>query len=437
MPSGLRAQNVLQELVMPGPLVQGHAKLERECSSCHEPFSRQSQSRLCLACHKEIAADRSARKGLHGRAPDASAQDCRHCHTDHKGRDADIVLLDRDLFDHALTDFALNGAHRTVACDGCHAQKAKLRDAPRRCVDCHRADEPHNGRLGTACDTCHSESAWQPPKPFDHNKTKFPLTGAHKDVACATCHIGEAYKNIGTTCVTCHRIQDVHESRYGTKCDSCHEPTRWQTVRFNHDRDTKYPLRGQHARVKCDACHTGDLYRDKLATTCISCHQKNDVHKGGLGRDCEQCHTESGWRHKITFDHDLTKFPLVGRHKRVACAQCHLSPTYKDTPSACVSCHKDDHHQGRLGPDCGLCHSANGWAQWRFDHNRQTRYPLTGAHKGLQCEACHARKHVTKIVLPTDCYSCHSRDDIHQGSFGRSCERCHTTSSFKQGGNVR
>ena len=58
--SAARSQNLFEQLVTPGPLVSGHAKLEKDCSNCHEPFSRRSQTRLCLACHKDIAADRQS-----------------------------------------------------------------------------------------------------------------------------------------------------------------------------------------------------------------------------------------------------------------------------------------------------------------------------------------------------------------------------------------
>jgi hypothetical protein len=81
-----RSQNLFEKLVITGPVIEGHAKLEKDCSNCHEPFSRKSQTRLCLACHKEIAADRQTTKRFHGRQPDAAKQECTHCHTDHKGR---------------------------------------------------------------------------------------------------------------------------------------------------------------------------------------------------------------------------------------------------------------------------------------------------------------------------------------------------------------
>src|SRR3974390_3849008 len=121
-----QSQNVIEKLVTPGPLVEGHAKLEKDCSQCHVPFSRQSQSNLCLACHKEIAANRQAPRGYHGRQTDAAKQECKYCPSDHKGRDADIIQFDRETFNHNVTDFQLKGAHASVTCGKCHAPAAKF-----------------------------------------------------------------------------------------------------------------------------------------------------------------------------------------------------------------------------------------------------------------------------------------------------------------------
>jgi Cytochrome c7 and related cytochrome c len=432
--SGAHSQNLFEKLVLPGPLVEGHARFENDCGKCHEPFTRKSQTNLCLACHKDIAADRSAGQKLHGRRVDAAKQDCSHCHGDHLGRGADIVQFDKETFNHAVTNFVLRDAHVSVACGGCHAASAKFRSAPGQCVDCHKAADPHKGRLGERCDKCHDEVAWRHVKPFDHGATRFSLHEAHRAVSCSACHGGERYSGIGTACVSCHQIQDAHAGRYGAKCESCHAESKWTVVRFNHDKDTRYPLRGSHATVKCDSCHTGDLYRDKLATTCISCHRKDDRHKGQLGGKCEQCHSEVAWRRTTPFDHELTRFPLIGKHAAVACEGCHRSPDFKSTPLNCAGCHRDKHHEGRLGTNCGLCHNSVAWKKWRFDHDAQTKYPLTGAHRGLNCDACHVTRNVSSVVAPTDCYSCHRQDDAHQGSFGRACERCHSTISFKQVG---
>lgn len=427
-----RAQSLFEKLVIPGPLIEGHAKLEKDCMSCHEPFSRQSQSRLCLACHKEVASDRKQRQGFHGMHAVASTKDCRQCHTEHKGREFDIVQLDRETFDHAKTDFVLNGAHAGSTCTACHKPGVKFRAAPSRCIDCHKANDPHKGRLGETCNSCHGEKDWRTVKPFDHAKTKFALGGAHQQVACATCHAGEHYKGLATTCVSCHRIQDKHAGRNGESCETCHKPDKWTSIQFNHDRATRFPLRGKHAQAKCETCHKGDLYRDKLATACVSCHKQDDAHKGSLGSRCESCHKETGWRTKVSFDHDVTRFPLLGKHAVVPCEECHAGADFKAAPRACAACHKDTHHDGRLTPRCEQCHNPNGWSRWRFDHAAQTRYPLSGAHLGLQCHACHTTKAAQKVSAPTTCVSCHRQDDAHSGSFGPACEQCHVTSSFKQ-----
>jgi len=423
-------QTVLERMIMPGPLALSHAKYEGDCAKCHRPFSRQSQTSLCLDCHTEISADRSAERGFHGRQVEAAKQECNRCHTDHKGRQADIVSLDRETFDHDDTNYQLVDAHRSVTCVQCHLSTVAFRKAPSRCIDCHRQIDPHRGALGEVCDTCHSVSAWHQTRTFDHTKTKFPLEGAHRDVGCATCHVGQVYKDISHTCVSCHRLQDVHAQRYGNACETCHDQTRFKPAHFDHDK-TKYPLRGAHAKVACDACHIGFIYRDKLNTTCVSCHRRNDPHQGQLGQRCQTCHDDVDWQKKILFDHDLTRFPLIGLHASVLCEECHRNLTFKNTPILCERCHQDSHHQGRLSARCATCHTPNGWARWQFDHTRQANYALTGAHAKLACETCHATRNPPTLRLATDCYSCHRRADAHSGSFGRSCERCHGTSNWR------
>ena len=432
MLGGANAQSWFERLVMPGELVESHAKLEGECSNCHAPFSKGSQRQFCLNCHEYVAGDVSEKRGFHGRRPEVGAQECNHCHTDHKGRGADIVLLDEETFDHSSTDFALRGAHQGVTCGQCHEANKPFRSAATTCVYCHEKVEPHHGRLGRDCATCHAETAWSNTKAFDHSKTKFPLKGAHEKVTCQACHVGEVYKGLPTVCADCHRIQDVHGGRYGDKCETCHASSKWTEIRFDHDRDTKFALAGKHVKVKCDSCHPGDLYRDKLATACIACHRKNDPHQGQLGKACDNCHSPKGWRGEVVFDHDITRFPLIGLHVLVPCEGCHVSAAYRDASIKCADCHaRDDYHEGRLGSACARCHNPNGWQRWVFDHNRQSDYPLDGAHAGLDCHACHTKAKAASLEISQDCVACHAGDDKHKGQFGRQCESCHITDNFK------
>lgn len=64
-----------------------------------------------------------------------------------------------------------------------------------------------------------------------------------------------------------------------------------KTERFDHSR-TIFPLVGNHTRVDCAKCHTKTL--EGTPTTCISCHKKDDVHRGRRP-DCARCHTPKDW----------------------------------------------------------------------------------------------------------------------------------------------
>lgn len=499
LPATTGASN-LETLIMPGKVIAGHAKWESSCEKCHEAFSKTMQNRLCFDCHKKVAADIKEKKGFHGRIHNINQSACKVCHTDHKGRDADIVHLDTDTFDHRQTDFTLEGAHRGLACSSCHKKGDKHREAPSACNDCHHDNDPHKGRLGKACEKCHSVKAWKTNR-FDHDKTKFPLHGKHKEATCNSCHPNERYKNLARECVACHRINDVHAGRYSEKCGKCHNEKKWKDVIFDHDKDTKYKLNGVHRTIRCDTCHTGKLYGVKLGTgcfdchkhddkhvgrygrkcedchatrdwqhtvfnhdkdtkfalkgahkdvtcqdchrgdiekdkgrnTCFACHQGDDVHKGKEGKKCERCHNERRWDKRVLFDHDMTRFPLIGLHAAVPCEECHLNTSYKLAAFACDTCHKkDDVHKRTLGNGCALCHNPNGWRVWRFDHDTQTDYKLDGAHKKVLCHACHREPAKDKIRLAKTCGACHQGDDVHNGGFGLQCERCHTTESFKQ-----
>jgi hypothetical protein len=225
----------------------------------------------------------------------------------------------------------------------------------------------------------------------------------------------------------------VHQGTLGKKCAACHVTADWKKVVFKHNKVTRFPLKKRHNKLACRTCHMGpDPKKEKLGTACFTCHQKDDVHKGQEGKLCNGCHNEAGWGAEVFFDHDLTRFPLIGLHATASCEECHLTRKYRNTVLECIGCHKPkDVHEGRLGIDCKLCHNPNGWAFWRFDHDRQTDYRLDGAHLGLDCRACHRKVAEREINLPTACFSCHRKDDVHRRSFGTRCERCHTTDSFK------
>ena len=487
-----------ETLLMPGKLTNAHAKYEEQCSLCHDRSDRKRQTRLCLDCHKDIAADARDHHGMHGHLPGIGESQCSACHSEHLGRDADIVKFSREQFNHERTDYPLKGRHADLTCTSCHAAGQRYRDVPRDCLGCHKQEEPHEGRLGRDCAGCHGVGAWRDIT-YDHDATAFPLRDRHAQLACAACHFGNRYRGTPGECVSCHepddvhrrergtrcadchtthswknskfdharetgyallgvhdriacndchrsgnlkdklprecfgchRAQDSHAGRLGQDCGSCHGNDKWRPATFDHTRDTKWPLAGRHQQVPCHNCHTAEVAVQKLPSGCVGCHRANDVHGGKLGQDCSQCHTPAGWRSSVSFDHDLTSYPLVGLHVAVPCEQCHVTRQYRDVGHECIDCHAtDDVHKGGLGKDCGRCHSPNGWKVWEFDHGKETGFALAGAHGKLACAACH-RGAPGEVKLKRDCLSCHEKDDVHLGQYGRLCDRCHTTISFK------
>lgn len=290
----------------------------------------------------------------------------------------------------------------------------------------------HHGDRGPKCADCHTPKGWKNSK-FDHKKeTGFALLGVHDHIACNDCHrSGNLKDKIPKECVGCHQGQDAHAGRLGKDCGDCHGNEKWQPSSFDHTHDTQWPLVGKHQKVACHACHTASRATQKLPGDCFGCHRPQDVHAGRLGKRCDDCHTPEGWRSSVTFDHDLTKFPLVGLHVAVPCEQCHATRQYRDVGHECIDCHQpDDVHRGDLGKDCGRCHTPNAWRLWEFDHGKETRFALTGAHAKLACEACH-RRPPDEVKLKQDCLSCHEKDDVHLGQYGRQCDRCHSTVTFK------
>lgn len=426
------AANVLEKLMMPGELSAAHAKLEENCANCHETMNEKAQSGLCLDCHKPIKQDFAVNRGYHGKDPVVRKSECVSCHVEHRGRDRNIVPLQPVLFKHDLTEFPLVGKHALADCAGCHKTGSKFREAKHACFDCHKESDVHRAQLGNDCSNCHTPEGWTVKiAAFDHSKTKFPLKGKHAEQPCVSCHVGEVYKNLPSGCNDCHAIQDVHAGRFGPSCSDCHSMESWKTAKFDHGKQTRFPLAGAHAKAQCSDCHGSDI-KAKISMACIDCHKAQDVHAGKLGKDCSDCHDSVAWADNVRFDHGLTDYPLVGLHQVAACEGCHESKQYKGVKTACIGCHAaDDAHAGRFANACGSCHSPVGWQKVSFNHGRDTHFPLTGAHARLGCYDCHVQKNVADASLPTACISCHRKNDVHRGRFGSDCARCHSTATFK------
>ncbi|HEX5718516.1 MAG TPA: cytochrome c3 family protein [Thermoanaerobaculia bacterium] len=370
------------------PLQGAHAK--QACQSCHRPPKKTflGLSPTCRSCHEDEHRGQFAQKA------------CVSCHTTAAWKP--LVKLDHSVF-------PLTGLHQKVACASCHPGGQFKGIQHQSCSSCHK--DPHQGRFGATCQQCHSTTGWKTTG-FDHSRTGFPLTGQHKTVACASCHkSGKLTKLAHQRCTDCHK--DPHQGRLGTSCQQCHSTTGWNGAKVDHDR-TRFPLRGAHQKVSCQSCHTsGRSLRFAKFQACADCHK--NVHAGQIASSaCESCHTLAGFSPStFTMDrHQKTGFPLQGAHLAVPCISCHKKNAsgvvrFNWESTECQACHGDPHKGQLVQAGCQSCHSVQGWARVTFDHDRQSRFKLEGAHARLPCAKCHGKNPVRFKPLPITCEGCH------------------------------
>jgi len=231
-------------------------------------------------------------------------------------------------------------------------------------------------------------------------------------------------------------------------CASCHTSISWSPLRavpeFNHNRETKYPLRGLHEKVECRLCHTKMVFRE-TSTRCADCHA--DIHRRQFGANCEQCHSVRGWQAatKSIREHS-PRFPLTGGHAALDCEECHRgagAAQFVGLSTQCGSCHMKDfantkiinHSAAGFSASCEQCHKVDSWLTVSFDHARFTGFPLVGMHAQLACADCHAQNRFQGT--PADCYSCHSKEyaattnpNHASAGFPTNCSLCHGSDTW-------
>jgi hypothetical protein len=227
------------------------------------------------------------------------------------------------------------------------------------------------------------------------------------------------------------------------ECGNCHSTDSWKMqsdAQFSHA-TTGFDLTGAHRKLDCRSCHE-KLKFTGINADCQPCH--TDIHKGELGPNCLRCHSTQNWKiTDIIQRHQQTRFPLLGQHITAPCEACHTqnaNQQYTGLPTTCIGCHRYDylnsqnpnHTLAGFSTECTICHPVNA-AAWGsgFDH-QMTAFPLSGAHRAVQCSLCHTNN-VFKST-PHDCYACHlSNYNAVQspshvaGNFSHQCLNCHNT----------
>lgn len=401
------------------PLTGRHVGVE--CAACHDAakaWGPKPAFDRCAACHVDPHAGEATLTG--------QPADCAACH-DTRGFERSTYTADQ----HARAAYPLTGKHRATDCSACHvrAQPAgerasgagtarkgaaparsdivRLRPKFKACRDCHA--EAHGDQLAAradrgACEACHTPDQWVPSRfaATEHAALRLPLDGRHAAIECAACHgpkrkglpafpaaatVGRAnvaFDHDLVRCADCH--VDVHRNQLrplpgnATRaCLDCHDTRAFRPSRVDPTRHGTYlfKLEGAHLAVPCDACHAG--LSNRTPTSALVAARPAPA-------------------------------PLGFQRKSLACRECHADP-----------------HAGQFagrtgGDDCGFCHDQSAFQPAsRFDHDRDSRFPLKGAHQTVACGKCHpsridAKGHAVTTWRPTDgrCEACHAKGTVKQ-----------------------
>jgi nitrate/TMAO reductase-like tetraheme cytochrome c subunit len=235
-------------------------------------------------------------------------------------------------------------------------------------------------------------------------------------------------------CTDCHT--DFHKAQFVVNnltqnCTDCHTEYGFRPSLFSleeHNK-TKFQITGAHLATPCESCHyqQNNWQFKGIGIACITCHE--NIHKNELKiefipeNNCSFCHQTESWN-TINFDHNKTKFPLLGKHNSISCGSCHRKNEneksaiiFSSIKKECESCHKDVHFgqfQVEGISDCSRCHAFENWKPEKFDHNK-TEFNLDGAHKNIPCAKCHPQIEIngnTFIKFKLEdfkCATCHKK----------------------------
>ena len=418
------------------------------CAGCHPSLKFSGTTTRCADCHQDL------HRGELG-------TQCDRCHSPSTWLVSDMVRK------HSTTRFALVGAHATALCQSCHPNQQKHSYVGIRtdCYACHATDyqnarSPDHGAAGfsTDCSQCHKVNDVRFGGGFDHSRSSFPLTGAHRAVPCTHCHKTPVFAGTPSVCYTCHQqvfqnaVNPRHVPGFSIQCVTCHTTAAWRPASFIHA-NTRFALVGAHIAVSCNSCHKNGVYTG-TPMTCgdAACHltayntTTNPAHlSSGFPLTCGTCHSMNGWK-PASFDHTTARFRLTGAHLAVSCNSCHKNGVYTGTPMTCgdAACHlttynnttKPIHASSGFSPTCESCHTTTAWLPSTFNHT--PLFPISAGSRHSPgrwsvCADCHTVSTDYKVFSCIDCHQHSPQTKVDGQHVGRAnysytskaCYSCH------------
>ncbi len=386
------------------PLVGQHRQVE--CAACHGRNNERPTPAFgtCAGCHADVH-----------RGDAGPGRDCASCHSAAGFSPATFTVAA-----HAGTRYPLRGKHASVRCVACHTPSVSPMTAVpaagtattkvvrltlpfATCAACHEdahAGQPAARNAAGGCAACHTVDGFTPStmSVASHATSGFALDGIHASTTCAACHRADrpglpaltmatgrarfAFAIGNSGCASCHA--DPHAGRYvagGARaalgCRACHGTTTFRPSSVTPDEHTRfgYALAGAHRAVGCAECHTelmapagrGSLQGSAAGVPSLPFSQSR-------GATCRGCHRDS---HGPQFDQRTDR-------------------------GACESCHTVERFAGAS----------------RFDHERDTRFTLAGAHAAVTCARCH-------MPSPTAPSTGTAAARRQYAGVSMACESCH------------
>ena len=257
--------------------------VRKDCYNCHlkKDVHKGSFGKRCADCHEEQSWKPNAfahavtgfpLEGAHAMtacknchtgkgAVKKIGEDCVECHTDphfsqfgafcsecHSAKSWGPLR-----FNHNVTGFRLEGAHRAADCQKCHVNR-DYANTPVDCYSCHSKDffrpggASFHSAANTNCQDCHKTYSWTPATRFAHQSMTF--TGAHKSIEseCSKCHVSGSSQLLHpgavfeSDCVQCHLADYSKRHANGRPaglapcpqtCELCHN-----TSNFGHAKES-------------------------------------------------------------------------------------------------------------------------------------------------------------------------------------------------------
>lgn len=434
------------------------------CDHCHQDSRSPSFASTPTDCYSCHINEYNQSEPDHASA--GISTECADCHP------VERIHWQPAAFEHDInTAYPLTGAHFSAECAGCH--QGNFTGTPIDCWSCHEDDY-----LATStalypdapdhsveevyvedCEICHSTITWEDGE-VDHSLTAFPLSGAHQEVNCETCH-GKGY-DLSNTCDGCHLPSGLAATDYSTAefdhvshplpadCSLCHNDLNWSENTFSHTAFNS---------SACESCHL--IEHTEITTP----SHGND----NIGTACGNCHLTDIWEIS-EFQHTnlQTGYELMGLHIITDCNLCHSNNLYNNTPANCENdvCHLTDYNNTTLPPHneygypvglCDACHQELGWEPDVYGHSiplacttcHQPEYNDANNPRHLDsdgfttsCEDCHTstttwtEASYDHNLTVTTCVTCHlavyndSTDPDHDAAgFGQDCEICHNSTT--------